>query len=77
MIESIKHKGLKRLLEKNDSSKVNPEHVLQINYPASSGRGIGNQRDSIAHPDVNADNPVLDALHKEKSYPHHHDCPLC
>lgn len=30
MIESIKHKGLKRLWEKNDASKVNPEHVQRL-----------------------------------------------
>ena len=30
MIKSIKHKGIKRLWEKNDSSKVDPEHVKRL-----------------------------------------------
>lgn len=30
MIESIKHKGLKRLYEKGDRSKINPNHVAKI-----------------------------------------------
>lgn len=30
MIESIRHKGLKRLFEDDDASGVNPEHVGKI-----------------------------------------------
>ncbi|MEK6479570.1 type II toxin-antitoxin system RelE/ParE family toxin [Catalinimonas sp. 4WD22] len=30
MIESIRHKGLKRLFEKNDSSKLPAEHLRKI-----------------------------------------------
>ncbi|MEM9137584.1 MAG: type II toxin-antitoxin system RelE/ParE family toxin [Cyanobacteria bacterium P01_F01_bin.42] len=30
MIKSIKHKGLKKFCEKNDSSKINSEHVNRL-----------------------------------------------
>lgn len=30
MIESFRHKGLKRLFEEDDSSKVNAEHVRRL-----------------------------------------------
>ena len=36
MIKSIKHRGLKRLWEKNDSSKINPEHLKRLRNRLSS-----------------------------------------
>jgi proteic killer suppression protein len=32
MIESIKHKGLRRLFEKNDASKLPAEHLRKIRF---------------------------------------------
>lgn len=30
MIKTIRHRGLKRLIEKNDRSKLNPQHIERI-----------------------------------------------